>query len=70
VSRPKKMLPVLGQAPQEPEGQKPGPALGEADGCCSDNATVEKASAATPRTREANPEMPSGVPPARAPHGD
>ena len=66
MSRPKKMLPVLGQAPQEPKGQKPGAALREADGCaeacCSDNATVEKASAATPRTREANPETPSGAP--------
>jgi Cd2+/Zn2+-exporting ATPase len=69
VSRPKKMLPVLGQAPQEPEGQKPGTALGEADGCCSDNATLGKASAATPRTREANPETPSGVPPSGAPLG-
>ena len=69
MSRPKKMLPVLGQAPQEPEGQKPGAALGEADGCCSDNATLEKASAATPRTREANPETPSGVPASGAPLG-
>ena len=70
MSRPKKMLPVLGQAPQEPEVQKPGADLGEADGCCSDNATVEKASAATPKTREANPETPSGAPPSGAPLGD
>jgi Zn2+/Cd2+-exporting ATPase len=54
LSRPKKMLPVLGQAPQEPEASH-----GEADGCCSDSATVE-ADAATPRTREANPETPEG----------
>src|SRR5918999_4434383 len=67
------MLPVLGQAPQEPKGQKPGAALREADGCaeacCSDNATVENASAATPRTREANPETPSGAPQSGAPLG-
>src|ERR671917_432410 len=64
------MLPVLGQAPLEPEVQKPGADLGEADGFCSDNATVEKASAATPKTREANPETPSGAPPSGAPLGD
>jgi Zn2+/Cd2+-exporting ATPase len=59
LSRPKKMLPVLGQAPQEPEASH-GEADGCADGCCSDSATVE-ADAATPRTREANPETPEGV---------
>ncbi len=60
MSRPKKMLPVLGQ---EPEVRGPFPAEGEAegcaDGCCSD-AEAQEASAATPRTREANPEVPEG----------
>jgi Zn2+/Cd2+-exporting ATPase len=50
VSRPKKMLPVLGQVSQEPEA-----ARDVADGCCSSPETVET-SAANPRTREANPE--------------
>ena len=58
MSRPKKMLPLLGQAPQEPEASH-GEADGCADGCCSDSATVE-ADPATPRTREANPETPEG----------
>jgi Cd2+/Zn2+-exporting ATPase len=58
------MLPVLGQAPEEQEAPKPGAALGEADdgcadGCCSDDATAG-AAAATPATREANPEVPEG----------
>jgi len=52
------MLPVLGQAPQEPEASH-GEADGCADGCSSDSATV-KADAATPRTREANPVTPEG----------
>src|SRR5215211_9145559 len=51
------MLPVLGQAAQEPEASH-GEADGCADGCCSDSATVE--ADATPRTREANPETPEG----------
>jgi len=58
------MLPVLGQAPEEPEGPKPGAAAGEmddgcTDGCCSDDATGVAVSA-TPATREANPEVPGG----------
>jgi len=61
VSRPKKMLPVLGQAPQEPEVREPearhGEAEGCADGCCSDAASV--GANATPSTREANPEAPA-----------
>jgi Zn2+/Cd2+-exporting ATPase len=63
VSRPKKMLPVLGQASPEPEVKEPEAARDEAtsctDDCCSTPETVET-SAATPRTREANPEAPTG----------
>jgi len=55
------MLPVLGQAPQEPEVREPearhGEAEGCADGCCSDAASV--GANATPSTREANPEAPA-----------
>ena len=54
MSRPKKMLPVLGQVSQEPEAARDG-AGGCTDDCCSSPETVEK-SAANPRTREANPE--------------
>ncbi len=61
MSRPKKMLPVLGQAPQVPEVREPEARHGEADGCddgcCSDAASVE--ATATPTTREANPEAPA-----------
>jgi len=63
VSRPKKILPVLGQTPEEPEVGEPEAAHTEADGCtdgcCSDAEAVEP-SAATPRIREANPETPEG----------
>jgi hypothetical protein len=68
LSRPKKMLPVLGQEPRKREDQKqPEAALGEADDCCVDDCcsgaeeTLEP-SAVTPRTREANPETPEAVP--------
>ncbi len=61
MSRPKKMLPVLGQAPQVPEVREPAARHGEADGCddgcCSDAASVE--ATATPTTRKANPEAPA-----------
>jgi Zn2+/Cd2+-exporting ATPase len=66
VSRPKKMLPVVGQLPHESEVvREPEAARAESDGCtdacCSD--VAEKASSATPTTREANPEAPpSGSP--------
>lgn len=61
MSRPKKMLPVLGQSPQESDViRESGAALGEpdgcTDGCCPE--VAEKAPAATPTTREANPEAP------------
>jgi len=64
VSRPKKMLPVLGQLPQEPEVRKPEAARVEPEGCtndcCSDVVTEEPA--LTPTTREGNPEVsPSGT---------
>jgi Zn2+/Cd2+-exporting ATPase len=58
LSRPKKMLPVLGQEPREPEVQKAEAALGEADDgcvddCCSGAEETLETPAATPRTREA-----------------
>jgi Cd2+/Zn2+-exporting ATPase len=65
LSRPKKMLPVLGQAPQEPEVKEPDAARVEADGCtddCCSGAETLETSVATepgaPTTREANPEAP------------
>jgi len=71
VSRPKKMLPVLGQDPAEPEAPKTEAVRAEADGsadgcaddCCSGDVAEARASAApgTPTTREANPEAPGGA---------
>ncbi len=62
MSRPKKMLPVLGQAPWEPEVKRPETAAdGCTDDCCRGPEPV-KAPATTPRTREANPEAPEGRP--------
>jgi Zn2+/Cd2+-exporting ATPase len=60
LSRPKKMLPLLGQEPREPETQKQSEvALREADGCvddcCSGAQETLEAPAATPRAREAAP---------------
>src|SRR5919107_1078444 len=59
LSRPKKMLPLLGQEPREPEVQKqPEAALGEADDggcvddCCSGAEETLEAPAETPRTRQ------------------
>ena len=63
MSRPKKMLPVLGQASQEPEGGQPESAHAEADGCtddCCSGAEAVEPSASTPRTRMANPEALEG----------
>ena len=63
MSRPKRMLPVLGQAPEEPEVREPLAADGETDGCvddCCSGAEAVEASVVTPRTREANPEVPGG----------
>ena len=61
------MLPVVGQAPQEPEAKEPEAARVEADGCtddCCSGAETSETSAATgsgtPTTREANPEAPGG----------
>ena len=55
MSRPKKMLPVLGQASPEPEAPRDG---GDdcTEDCCSRPETVDT-SVATPRTREANSEL-------------
>ena len=62
MSRLKKVLPVLGQAPREPEVKRPETAAdGCTDDCCRGPEPV-KAPATTPRTREANPEAPEGRP--------
>jgi len=61
LNRPKKMLPVLGQASQEPKASHDGAddgaddAAGCTDDCCRSPETAQT-SVATPRTREANPE--------------
>ena len=61
------MLPVVGQASQEPEVKEPEAARVGADGCtddCCSGAEIMETSAATgpgtPTTREANPEAPGG----------
>ena len=65
MSRPKKMLPVVGQAspgpvaPQEAPTDEPDACCGPGEDCCEDEAGLV---AATPKTREANPETPSGIP--------
>jgi Zn2+/Cd2+-exporting ATPase len=65
VSRPKKMLPMVGQAspgpvaPQEAPTDEPDACCGPGEDCCEDEAGLV---AATPKTREANPETPSGIP--------
>jgi Cd2+/Zn2+-exporting ATPase len=62
VSRPKKMLPVVGQLPDESEAvREPEAARMEPDGSCTDDCcsdVVAEEPAATPTTREANPEAP------------
>src|SRR5215212_7015641 len=65
VSRPKKMLPVVGQLPHESEVVRdPEAARAEpdscTDSCCSDVVGKEEP-AATPTTRETNPEAPDRV---------
>ena len=65
MSRPKKMLPVVGQvspgsaAPQEAPTEEPDACCGPGEDCCEGEAGL---AAATPKTREANPETPEGVP--------
>ena len=67
LSRPKRMLPVLGQEPAEPKAEPEAPREQEADacsdGCCSEDGATgsDSATAATPTTREANPEVPGGT---------
>src|SRR3712207_4002392 len=62
VSRPKKMLPVVGQAsprseaPQEAPTDDPDACCGPGEDCCEAGAGLV---AATPKTREANPEAPA-----------
>ena len=57
MNRPKKMLPVLGQASQEPKASHDGDddAAGCTDDCCRSPETAQTP-VTTPRTREANPE--------------
>ncbi|CAA9386001.1 MAG: hypothetical protein AVDCRST_MAG01-01-229, partial [uncultured Rubrobacteraceae bacterium] len=58
MSRPKKMLPVLGQTPG-PKMDVPDPGAGGcADDCCAGDAA--EATASTPATRQGNPEAPEG----------
>jgi Zn2+/Cd2+-exporting ATPase len=59
VSRPKKMLPVLGQVSRESEVRGPESARGGADSCCSNPEVVER-SAASSKTLEWNPKAPEG----------
>ena len=64
MSRPKKMLPVVGQAssgseaPQEAPLQEPDDCCGPGEDCCEGEASLV---AAAPKTREANPETHSGI---------
>jgi len=63
VNRPKKMLPVVGQAapgpaaPQETPPEEPDACCGPEENCCEGEAGL---AAATPKTRAANPETPEG----------
>jgi Zn2+/Cd2+-exporting ATPase len=65
LSRPKKMLPVVGQASpgsaahQEAPTEEPDAYCGSGEDCCEGEAGL---AAATPMTREVNPETPEGVP--------
>jgi Zn2+/Cd2+-exporting ATPase len=65
VSRPKKMLPVIGQAspgspaPQETPTEEPDACCGPGEDCCEAEAGLV---AVTPKTREAKPEAPEDVP--------
>ena len=63
MNRPKKMLPVLGQAPQEPEMAGLEAARDGDDGCtddCCQGLETAETPAAPPNTREANPEAKKG----------
>jgi Zn2+/Cd2+-exporting ATPase len=66
VSRPKKMLPVVDQpspgsaTPQKAPSREPDACCGPGEDCCEDETGLV---AATPKTREANPEAPEDVPP-------
>jgi Zn2+/Cd2+-exporting ATPase len=65
LSRPKKILPVVGQASsgsaahQEAPTEEPDAYCGSGEDCCEGEAGL---AAATPMTREMNPETPEGVP--------
>jgi Zn2+/Cd2+-exporting ATPase len=67
VSRPKKMLPVVGQAspgsaaPQDAPTEEHDACCGPGEDCC-EGETEASLVAATPKTREANPEAPEDVP--------
>ena len=62
MSRPRRMLPVLGQASEGPKPREPEAPYGEAEGCadaCCSSEAAAGAVSATPTTREANPEIPA-----------
>ena len=65
MSRPKKMLPVVGQAPQGSAAPQEAPTE-EHDACCGPGVDCCEGEAglvaATPTTREANPETPENIP--------
>jgi Cd2+/Zn2+-exporting ATPase len=65
VTRPKKMLPVIGQASPGPAAPQEAPTE-EHDACCGPGGDCCEAetdlAAVTPKTREANPEAPEDVP--------
>jgi Zn2+/Cd2+-exporting ATPase len=63
VSRPKKMLPILGQVSQEPGVRVPEAARDGADDCtddCCSGSEMVETYAANPRLREASPATPEG----------
>ena len=67
MSRPKRMLPVMGKEPtQEAKKEKPEETAGFSDGCCAPSAEpagepLAGTGSAAPATREANPEVPEGA---------
>ena len=64
MSRPKKMLPMVGNGPQVPAAPQEAPTeehdacCGSGEDCCESEADLI---AVTPKTRDANPEKPSSI---------
>jgi Cd2+/Zn2+-exporting ATPase len=62
MSRPKKMLPVVGQEPpKEAKPERLDETADCSDGCCAPSAEFAAAGSAAPATREANPEASGGA---------